>query len=79
MYVTLEPCPMCAGAIVHSRVERVVFGAFDENTGAAGSVFEILGNKKLNHQPMVVGGVEKGSCAKILHDFFAKRRVRSYV
>ena len=76
LYVTLEPCPMCAGAIIHSRVERVVFGAFDKRTGAAGSAFEILGNCKLNHQPSVVGGIEAIECGKLLKDFFKKRRAK---
>ena len=74
LYVTLEPCPMCAGAIIHSRVDRVVFGAFDKRTGAAGSAFEILGNSKLNHRPSVVGGIEATECGELLKAFFRKRR-----
>ena len=77
LYVTLEPCPMCAGAIIHSRISRVVFGAFDKNSGAAGSVFDILGSSKLNHNPIVIGGVERTTCAKLLTDFFKKRRPQS--
>ena len=74
LYVTLEPCPMCAGAIIHSRVEKVVFGAFDKRTGAAGSVFQILGNVKLNHRPSVVGGIKAMECGELLRAFFKKRR-----
>ena len=74
LYVTLEPCPMCAGAIIHSRLERVVFGAFDKRIGAAGSAFEILGNSKLNHRPSVVGGIEAIECGELLKAFFRKKR-----
>ena len=77
LYVTLEPCPMCAGAIIHSRVEKVVFGAFDKRTGAAGSVFQILGNVKLNHRPSVVGGIKAMECGELLRAFFKKRRSES--
>ena len=74
MYVTLEPCPMCAGAIVNSRIERLVIGARDLKTGACGSVLYITNNKKLNHQPEVKFGVLEKECTGILQDFFIKLR-----
>jgi len=74
MYVTLEPCPMCAGAIVNSRIERLVIGARDLKTGACGSVLDITNNKKLNHQPEVKFGVLEKECTGILQDFFIKLR-----
>jgi tRNA(adenine34) deaminase len=74
LYVTLEPCAMCAGAIVLARVGRVVFGAWDDKAGMAGSVHDLLRNPKLNHTPEVKGGVREAECAKVLSDFFAKRR-----
>lgn len=74
LYVTLEPCPMCAGLLVHSRVERVVFGASDYKTGAAGSVMDLLRHQQLNHQIVVEGGVLAEDCAAIISDFFAQRR-----
>lgn len=72
--VTLEPCPMCAGAIVLSRVDRVVFGAWDPKAGAAGSVWDNLRDRRLNHRPVVVGGVREAECAALLTGFFADRR-----
>lgn len=74
LYVTLEPCAMCAGAIIHARISRVVFGASDPKAGAAGSVFDILTVKKLNHFPEISGGVLEPQCAEILQTFFKKKR-----
>ena len=74
LYVTLEPCSMCAGAIVLARVPRVVFGAPDPKAGAAGSVLDVLGEPALNHRPEVEGGVMAEECAAILTAFFAERR-----
>ena len=76
LYVTLEPCSMCAGAIIHARIGRVVFGAADPKTGAAGSVFDILGTDRLNHQVMVEGGVLADLCGERLRAFFRNRRRR---
>ena len=73
-YVTLEPCAMCAGAIVLSRVPRVVYGCTDPKAGAAGSVLDVLAEERLNHRPEVVGGVRADECAQLLRDFFATRR-----
>lgn len=73
LYVTLEPCPMCAGAIVNSRIEQVVFGAYDPKAGAFGSLYD-LGEGRLNHKPKVLGGVLKDECAKLLKDYFAAKR-----
>ena len=73
--VTLEPCPMCAGAAVLARVARVVFGAWDPKAGAAGSVWDVLRDRRLNHRPEVVGGVRAEECAALLDEFFASRRV----
>jgi tRNA(adenine34) deaminase len=74
LYVTLEPCAMCAGAIVLARIPTVVFGAPDPKGGAAGSVLDVLGEPALNHRPRVVGGVMEAECAALLRDFFAGRR-----
>ena len=72
--VTLEPCAMCAGAIVLARVPRVVFGAWDAKAGAAGSVFDVLREPRLNHWVEVFGGVRQEECAALLREFFAKHR-----
>jgi tRNA(adenine34) deaminase len=74
LYVTLEPCAMCAGAIVLARVPRVVFGCTDPKAGAAGSVLDVLAEPRLNHRPEVTGGVLAGRCAALLTEFFAARR-----
>jgi tRNA(adenine34) deaminase len=74
LYVTIEPCPMCAGAIVWARVPRVVYGAADPKTGAAGSVLDVLGEERLNWQPEVAGGLLAEECGALLSDFFARRR-----
>ena len=74
LYVTLEPCPMCAGAIVHARINRVVFGAFDPRSGSAGSVYSLLDSEKLNHRAEVTGGVLQELCASQLQAFFKIRR-----
>ncbi len=74
LYVTLEPCPMCAGAMVHARVARVVYGARDPLAGAAGSVFEIFNTPSLNHHPQSFGGVLEEECRSVLKAFFKARR-----
>ncbi len=76
LYVTLEPCPMCAGAMVHARVQRVVFGAADPRTGAGGTVFDLMRDENLTHRCEVQGGVLAEECGELLRDFFrAKRKV----
>jgi tRNA(adenine34) deaminase len=74
LYVTLEPCAMCAGAIVLARVPRVVYGCTDPKAGAAGSVLDVLAEPRLNHRPSVTGGVLAEPCAALLTGFFASRR-----
>lgn len=74
LYVTLEPCVMCAGAILHARVARVVFGASDPKTGACGSVVDLFAEAKLNHHAEIEGGVLADECGRQLRDFFARRR-----
>jgi tRNA(adenine34) deaminase len=74
LYVTLEPCAMCAGAIVLARIPEVVFGAPDPKAGAAGSVLDVLSDPHLNHRPRVRGSVMEAECAALLQDFFASRR-----
>jgi tRNA(adenine34) deaminase len=74
LYVTLEPCAMCAGAIVLARVPRVVYGASDPKAGACGSVLDVLGEPRLNHRPDVAGGLLALECGELLSDFFASRR-----
>lgn len=74
LYVTLEPCAMCAGALVLARVPRVVYGASDPKAGAAGSVLDVLGEPRLNHRPEVAGGLLAEECGRLLREFFAARR-----
>jgi len=74
LYVTLEPCAQCAGAIVLAKVDRVVFGAYDDKAGMAGSVEDLLRHPRLNHRPEVIGGVEAETCGALLKGFFASRR-----
>ena len=77
LVVTLEPCVMCAGAIVSSRIPKVIFGAWDEKAGAAGSLFDLLRDRRLNHRVEVIGGVEEADCARLLTDFFGNRPSRN--
>ena len=74
LYVTLEPCTMCAGAILHARLDRIVYGATDPKTGAAGSVLDVFSSKQINHQTSVEGGVMGEECGQLLRDFFKERR-----
>ena len=74
LYVTKEPCPMCAGAIVHTRIRRVIFGCTDIRAGAAGTVMNLLQHNRLNHRCQIARGVLQTECASILQDFFRKKR-----
>lgn len=74
LVVTLEPCTMCAGAVVLSRVSRLVFGAWDPKAGAVGSLWDVVRDRRLNHRPEVIGGVRADECAQLLTDFFGARR-----
>jgi tRNA(adenine34) deaminase len=74
LVVTLEPCTMCAGAVTAARLARVVYGAEDPKAGAAGSLWDVLGDARLNHRPEVIGGVLASECGALLRDFFAARR-----
>ena len=74
LYVTLEPCVMCSGAMLHARIDRVVYGAQDPKTGAAGSVLDIFSSKQINHQTSVEGGIMSEECGQLLRDFFKGRR-----
>jgi len=75
LYVTLEPCAQCAGAIVLAKVGRVVFGAWDPKAGMAGSIHDLLRHPRLNHRPEVIGGVLEGECGELLREFFQARRI----
>lgn len=79
VYVTLEPCAMCAGALVLARVERVVFGAWDDKAGMAGSVGDLLRHPRLNHRPAVLGGLAADESAMMLREFFTARRAAGFV
>jgi tRNA(adenine34) deaminase len=74
LFVTLEPCVMCVGAMLHARLQRVVFGASDPKTGAAGSVLDLFANTQLNHQTQVQGGLLAAECSAFLQDFFKEKR-----
>jgi tRNA(adenine34) deaminase len=74
LYVTLEPCPMCAGAMVQARVDRLVYGAADPKGGAAGTLYNITDDERLNHRLSITGGVLEEECAVLLQDFFRARR-----
>ena len=76
MYISLEPCAQCAGAIVLAKVGRVVFGAYDERYGMGGSVYDLLRNPRLNHRPEVVGGLMAQECGDLLKRFFQSKRAR---
>ena len=77
LYVTLEPCAMCAGAIQHARIKKLVYGARDPKTGACGSVVNLMNEPKLNHHCEVVGGVLAQPCGEVLTDFFKQRRLKN--
>ena len=79
LYVTLEPCAMCAGAMMHARLARVVFGAADPKTGACGSIVNLFAEEKLNHHTSVTGGVLAAECSTMLSAFFAERRRQSRI
>ncbi|MFZ5862200.1 MAG: tRNA adenosine(34) deaminase TadA [Nitrospirota bacterium] len=74
VYVTLEPCPMCAGALILARVDRIVFGAYDPKAGACGSVVDLFESGRFNHRPEIVGGVMAEACGRVLSEFFEGRR-----
>ncbi len=75
LYVTLEPCLMCSGAIIHARIGTVVYGANDEKTGAVSSLYQALSDKRLNHQPSIISGILKEKCSQQLRNFFKAKRL----
>lgn len=74
LYVTLEPCPMCAGAAVNARINRIIFGAYDQKSGACGSVYNIANDDRLNHRIEVIPGILEGECKELLQEFFKRKR-----
>ena len=76
IYITLEPCIMCMGAIIQSRIKNIYFGAYDSKAGAVTSTIDILSNKNINHRPMVYGGVLEGECSLLMKEFFNSKRLR---
>ena len=74
LYVTVEPCPMCMGALLHARVSRVVFGTRDPKWGAAGSLYNLAEDHRFNHQPEIIEGICESECKKLMQDFFRKKR-----
>ena len=74
LYVTVEPCIMCMGAIIHARVSRIVFGANDPKWGAAGSIYNFANDHRLNHQPELIGGICEDECGRLIQDFFRSKR-----
>jgi tRNA(adenine34) deaminase len=74
MVVTIEPCPMCMGAIINARLDTIVFGAFDPKVGAAGSIYNLSDNGKINHRVKVISGIMEKECRELMEDFFRKRR-----
>jgi tRNA(adenine34) deaminase len=75
LYVTVEPCPMCMGALLHARVSRVVFGTRDPKWGAAGSLYNLAEDHRFNHQPEIIEGICKSECQKLMQDFFREKRI----
>ncbi|MGV6809354.1 MAG: tRNA adenosine(34) deaminase TadA [bacterium] len=75
LYVTLEPCTMCAGALIHARIDTVIFGAYDAKTGMAGSVNNVFAEAHHNHHPTIIGGILADECGTLLSDFFRQRRL----
>lgn len=74
LYVTLEPCPMCSGVIINSRIDRVVFGAYDQKAGCCTTLYHLCNDERFNHRAEILGGVSEEKCAKILSDFFKEKR-----
>jgi tRNA(adenine34) deaminase len=75
LYVTVEPCPMCMGAIIHARVAQVIFGTRDPKWGAAGSLYNFAGDHRFNHRPEIIEGICAGECRKLMQDFFSFKRI----